>query len=183
MISFPQKLPHVLWQERRLVPLSEGWIIESIEHSAKLAGYEHWDLAPHLAKALVIYLEEKCGSNTITVAKLRELIQVSLTGVGYDEVAEQSIVIPPRVSIYLPELANRAAYEIIFFPMLSDRIREALGYQVQGVKLVGLRDCAKILDAAAKWRMTCQHLSEQIISFSRACLLQSASPSVELLIC
>ena len=39
MIALPQRLPHVIWKKDRLVPLSEGWLAESIEQAAAGAGY------------------------------------------------------------------------------------------------------------------------------------------------
>ena len=57
MIALPQRLPHVIWKNDRLVPLSEGWLAESIEHSAEAAGHHRWHLAPEVARAIAIYLE------------------------------------------------------------------------------------------------------------------------------
>ena len=36
-----------------------------------------------------------------------------------------------------------------------------------GVRLEGLRDCSKILDAAGRWRQTCVRISDEIIYFCR----------------
>ncbi len=57
MIALPQRLPHVIWKNDRLVPLSEGWLAESIEHAAAAAGYHRWHLAPEVARAIAVYLE------------------------------------------------------------------------------------------------------------------------------
>ena len=57
MIALPQKLPHVIWRNDRLVPLSEGWLAESIEHAAAASGYHRWHLAPEVARAIAVYLE------------------------------------------------------------------------------------------------------------------------------
>jgi hypothetical protein len=183
MIAHPHRLPHVVWQNQRLVPLSERWLTESIEHAARRAGYSTWELAPHLARAVAIYLEEQCGAGTVSVERLQKLVQASLEGVGYREVAEVSVILPPRISIYLPELAARAPYELMFFPALGERLREALAFQIRGVNLEGLRDCSKILAAAQKWRQACHRLSEQIIFYSHACLEKANALSVELQIC
>ena len=34
MIALPQRLPNIIWKNDRLVPLSEGWLAESIERAA-----------------------------------------------------------------------------------------------------------------------------------------------------
>lgn len=183
MIALPSKLPNVIWQNERLVPLSEGWIVESIEQSARNAGYLNWHLSPHVARAIVHYLETDCEVQVLSVEALQAMIRKSLEGIGFPDVAQNSHVVAPRVSIYLPELAAHAGYELLFYPMLGDRLTQAINYQVKGVRLEGLRDCIKILDAAPRWRKSCSQISDEIINFSRAHLSRSDAPSVELLIC
>ena len=58
MIALPQRLPHVIWKNDRLVPLSEGWLAESIEYAAAAAGHPRWYLAPEVARAIAVYLED-----------------------------------------------------------------------------------------------------------------------------
>lgn len=183
MIALPQKLPNVIWQNERLVPLSEGWLVESIEQSARTAGYLNWHLSPHVARAIVHYLETDCEIQVLSVEALQAMIRKSLEGIGFPDVAQTSLVVPPRVSIYLPELAANAGFELLFYPLLADRLNQAVHYQVRGVRLEGLRDCIKILDAAPRWRKSCSVLSDEIISFSRAHLSRTEAKSVELLIC
>jgi hypothetical protein len=183
MIALPHRLPHVLWHNHRLVPLSEGWLAESIDCAAGNAGYPHWHLASHVAKAVAMYLEEECQATVISVDLVEDVIRRSLAGVGFNEMAAaHAKLLPPRVSISLPELASRAPLELAFFPMLGRRLSDALAYEVRGIRLEGLRDCVKCLDAAIKWRQTCQTLSDQIIRFARAYVEQAPS-AVELVIC
>jgi hypothetical protein len=108
MIALPQRLPHVIWKNDRLVPLSEGWLAESIEHAAEAAGHHRWHLAPEVARAIAVYLENDWIAPALKVDHLREMVQRSLEGIGYDDIARQSLIVPPRVSISLMELAVRA---------------------------------------------------------------------------
>jgi hypothetical protein len=181
MIAFPQRLPNVVWRNQRLVPLYEGWIRESIVEAAARAGFQQWDLAPEISQAITRYLEDEAP--TVTVAQLTEIVRRSLKGIGFDAVARESNIVAPRVSIYLPELARSARYEMMFFPLLGHRIGEALEYNVRGVQLEGLRDCVKIIDHAMKWRQTCAHLSDQIVEFTKAHLERAAAARVELVVC
>jgi hypothetical protein len=182
MIALPQRLPHVIWKNQRLVPLSEGWLAESIERAAAGAGYHRWPLAPEVARAIAVYLENDWISPALPVDSLREMVQRSLTGIGYEDIARESLIVPPRVSISLTELAHRAPYEIEFFPLLRERLEDALEVQVGGVKLEGLRDCSKVLDAAGRWRSTCVRISDDIIYFCRSFIYQSMPRTVDLVI-
>jgi hypothetical protein len=87
MIALPQRLPHVIWKNDRLVPLSEGWLAESIEHAAEAAGHHRWHLAPEVARAIAVYLENDWVAPALRVDHLCEMVQRSLEGIGYDDIA------------------------------------------------------------------------------------------------
>src|SRR5271154_198435 len=182
MIALPQRLPHVIWKNDRLVPLSEGWLAESIEHAAEGAGYHRWHLAPEVARAIAVYLENDWIAPSLPVDHLREMVRKSLEGIGYEDIAEKSLIVPPRVSISLMEIAVRAPYELEFYPLLKERLADALEVQVGGVKLEGLRDCSKVLDAAGRWRQTCVRSSDDIIYYCRSFICQTDPRSVDLVI-
>jgi hypothetical protein len=182
MIALPQRLPHVIWKNDRLVPLSEGWLAESIEHAAAAAGHPRWHLAPEVARAIAVYLEDDWVAPALTLDNLREMVKRSLEGIGYSDIAQQSLIVPPRVSISLMELAVRAPYEIEFYPLLKERLGDALEVHVAGVRLEGLRDCTKILDAAGRWRQTCERINDEIIYFCRTYIYQNMPRTVDLVI-
>jgi hypothetical protein len=182
MIALPQRLPHVIWKNDRLVPLSEGWLAESIEHAAAAAGHPRWVMAPEVARAIAVYLENDWVAPALSVNHLQEMVRRSLEGIGYDEIARESLIVPPRVSISLQEIASRAPYEIEFYPLLKQRLGDALEVQVAGVRLEGLRDCTKILDAAGRWRQTCVRISDDIIYFCRKYMHHSMPKTVDLVI-
>jgi hypothetical protein len=182
MIALPQRLPHVIWKNDRLVPLSEGWLAESIENAAAAAGHPRWHLAPEVARAIAIYLENDWVAPALPLDHLREMVQRSLEGIGYDDIARKSLIVPPRVSISLMELAVRAPLEIEFYPLLKERLADALEVQVGGVRLDGLRDCTKVLDATGRWRRTCVRISDEIIYFCRSYLCRTMPRTVDLVI-
>jgi len=182
MIALPQRLPHVIWMNDRLVPLSEGWLAESIEHAAAGAGYHRWHLAPEVARAIAVYLENDWVAPALPVDHLREMVRRSLEGIGFEDIACKSMIVPPRVSISLRELAVRAPYEIEFYPLLKERLEDALEVQVGGVRLEGLRDCTKVLDAAGRWRRTCERINDEIIYFCRSYLCRTMPRTVDLVI-
>jgi len=172
----------VIWKNDRLVPLSEGWLAESIESAAAGAGYHRWHLAPEVARAIAVYLENDWIAPALPVDHLREMVRRSLEGIGFDDIARKSLIVPPRVSISLMELAVRAPYEIEFYPLLKERLADAIEVQVGGVRLEGLRDCTKLLDAAGRWRRTCVRISDDIIYFCRSYLCRTMPRAVDLVI-
>lgn len=172
MIASPHALPFVRWSPKRVVPLSEGWVMESIYQSALLAGVGIEETTRQVAYAVVHYLEHDYPLNTIEVHELRQLISLSLNGVGCTEIAEHVLIVAPRVNIYLPDIARSAPYELLFFDALRHRLDEALDLVVRGIYLQGLRPCVKLIQGHAAWKNKCQLLGDEIIQFSRTKLAQ-----------
>lgn len=182
MIALPQRLPHVIWLNNRLVPLSEGWLAESIEHAAAGAGYHRWHLAPEVARAIAVYLENDWSSPSLSLDNLREMVRRSLEGIGFDDIARQSMIVPPRVSISLLELAMLAGMELSFYQLLRERLTDAMEVQVGGVRLEGLRDCSKLLGSAGRWQRNCVRISDEIIDYCRKFVCRSVPNAVDLVI-
>lgn len=184
MIAVSHNLPLIKWSEERNVPLTEDWILASIYQSAELAGFYDWDMSGHVTKAILFFLQRDYPKNSLTIDELEDIMRRSLAGIGYPEIAPHVQLIAPRVSIYLPDLARQAPYEIIFFHILRERLSEAKNILVSGIRLEGLRSCVKILDNCKKWKPTCQRLSEEIVAFTRQHLkTQKDDLGVELVIC
>jgi hypothetical protein len=182
MIALPQDLPLVEWQKRRNVPLSEGWLAESIQTSATKAGMDHWYWTDDVAKAISYYLQSEFDGTLITPDQLQILIKKSLRSIGYPEIAKTLTIVGPRVSIHLNEIASRSNHELIFFGLLQERLDEARTVRVRGIKLEGLRSSVKILENRPRWQSSCQNLSDEIVSYTRIHLQRWEKHPVELLI-
>jgi hypothetical protein len=182
MIALPQDLPLVEWQKRRNVPLSEGWLAESIQNSAHKAGLNQWHWTEDVAKAISYYLQSEFNGTLITSDQLQVLIKKSLRSIGYPEIAKSLTIVAPRVSIHLNELASRSCHELIFFAQLEERLNEARSVHVRGIKLEGLRSCVKTLGNTPRWRSSCQDLSDEIVSYVRSHLKKWEKHPMELLI-
>jgi hypothetical protein len=180
MIAFAQPLPLVAWHRNRNVPLSEGWIAESLKLSARRAGRGDWTHAEEVARAIAFFLSQDYNGSVISTAELRELMRRSLQGIGCTDIVPHLGLAAPRVSIYLPDLARRSAIELVFFHQLRQRLHEALEVVVQGIRLEDLRKCVKILDGSRKWNRACQHLGDEIVTFSRQHLATTGHSHIEL---
>jgi hypothetical protein len=180
MIALPQSLPLVQWHSTRQVPLSEGWLSESIEYSARRAGYQSWEWSVEVAKAITFYLQQDYNGTLITPHELRAIIRKSLDGIGCDDIARNVSLVAPRVSIDLPEIARHSGMELIFFQQLGRRLKEARHVVVKGVRLDGIRHCVKILDGSRKWDQGCQKLNDEIVLFARRHVESWNHPAIDL---
>lgn len=182
MIAPGQRLPMVQWRNCRTVPLSEGWLAESLVVSAQRAGARDWSWSGEVAKAISYYLEHEFDGPTITTEQLTKVLQCSLRGIGCGDIAARVTVVAPRVSIYLPDLAQQTGMELLFFRLLRHRLEEAVEVVVRGVRLEGIRPCVKILGGSKTWRTRCEALSDEIVRFTRQQLHGSSRPPVDLVI-
>ncbi len=182
MIAMTNQLPLILWGDERSVPLSEGWLMESIEWTARRAGYPQWEWTHDIVKALTYYLEEEYATMTISQRELESLMDVSIKSIGYPEIAAHAGMVAPRVSIHLPDLARECPWELAFFQELGDRLREAGAGVVRGIKLSGMRPCVKHLRGARRWHPRCQHLSDEITAYSRQVIMDWDRPAIDLMI-
>jgi hypothetical protein len=183
MIAPTQALPSIQWRDTRTIPLSVGWLAESLDASAERAGQSNWDHSVDIARAISHYLESEYDGRVLTTDQLVEIIRRSLHGVGCDHIARRATLVPPRVNIHLPELARASEYELLFFPLLRERLNEALDVVVRGVRLEGLRNCVKILQQSRSWKDRCQRLNDEIVLFSRQQLRRSNPTPIDLMIC
>jgi hypothetical protein len=182
MIAMTNQLPMILWENERSVPLSEGWLMESIEWTANRAGYPQWEWTQDIVKALTYYLEEEYATMTISRNELEGLMDVSIKSIGYPEIAAHAGLVAPRVSIYLPDLARECPWELAFFQELGERLQEAGEVVVRGIKLSGIRPCVKQLRGAQRWHPRCQHLSDEIVAYTRQIIMDWNRPAIDLMI-
>ncbi len=182
MIGFPNELPCVLWHGGRPLPLNLEWITASVEITAYRASESQWAWSADVAHAMRLYFRQEFQYATITPSELVELMRQTLQALGKDEMARMAQLAPPRTSIYLPEIAHRAGMELAFFGLLREQLHEVLDAHVSLVRLQGVRQCAKLLDGAGRWRRSCSAISTQIELFAQACVQEKQALETEILL-
>ena len=110
------------------------------------------------------------------------MLVTSIDRVGFPEVAQVSQIISPRVSISLLDLARRSDLELFFFPMLLQKMEDAIGFEASGLIFEEIRPCVKLLHQARRWREKCEELRDRIIEYIHLYLQQNKLQNVNLLI-
>jgi hypothetical protein len=176
-------LPNVVWPSKHVHPLSESWLTETIARSAAAAGYKRWHLASEVARAITVYLENDWKASTALPSnQLRDMICRSLTGIGFDEIAKTAVMVPPRLTLSLVEIAERESYPITFYVLLKQRLAEAVEVQIGGICLMDLRACCRVLAGAKRWTPACELILDEVVGFCRCYLAQVAKGDVDVLI-
>lgn len=181
MIAPSSPLPFVQWQRKKMVPLSQDWLEISLLQSAEKAGVPHWPLCGEIAQAILYFFLCDFNSHLISAEDLKKIMRRSLEGIGRHEIAEHVQLAPPRLSLYLPDIAYQSPYELLFFANLKAKLSETAQTRVRGIRLEGLRRCVKMIAGSAYWNTECQVLNDEIVTFARK-HLAVFFPNIELLI-
>lgn len=182
MIALPDKLPLIEWKDGRTVPLSEGWLAESLHTSlCQHPRYSALDVDA-VVYAISYHLKDRPQGTTLSYLQLESIIRKSLfafsPGGGFEHVHLTS----PRVTIHLNELASRHSIELAFFDALHDKLQEAVDSVVRGIRLEGIRDSVKHLNNARRWKKNCQTLNDEIVLFTRKTIEKTNHPVIDLVI-
>lgn len=183
MIALPNDLPMITWQGKRTVPLSPGWLAESISTSLETEPDSgEWQWTEEVVQALCYYLKNDYLGSEIEDQKLLGLIRHSISSMGYPDLSPKVKLLAPRVVISLPELAQSSHMELVFFQNLQSKLDEAFITVVRGIKLEGIRSTVKSLQGTRRWKKSCQTLNDEIVLFTRKTLEQWNQPIVDLVI-
>ncbi len=164
MIAPLNLIPMVDFGGRRVAPFDPGWLLDSIHRAAAPAGHSMW-WSEQVCRAVVRYLREDAQAPLVQSTELGELVRLVLERVGAGDVASRFKILPPRVSISLPWLAEQAGagFELAFFDALRGRLEDALKNEVSGIVCYGIKPAVKSLAGRLSWRRRCVELEQEVV--------------------
>lgn len=169
MIAFAETLPMVRFADGEITGFRASWLAKELRDAAARAGHQGWWLAEHVSESVTRWLRDSCDEPVIGVDRLEAAVREVLQVIGFGEVAPMFRAGRPPVEISLPELARAAGtgYELAFFDLLNQRIRQCLATPVRELRLHGLERCVKQLCTKKVWCRECDRLRSEIVSFVR----------------
>jgi len=169
MIALKNNLPVVRFDDGSIMNFERGWLLRSLRHAAERAGYEKWWLAEHVTASVVNYLANEFAHAVVTAEDLDHAVRSVLEAIGYGDIAETYRSCPPPVRVSLAEIARAAGtgYELVFFGLLRERLREVLVSSTEQLELCDLQPCVKLLHSARHWKRACSGLRDEIVEFVR----------------
>jgi hypothetical protein len=178
MIAPRDEMPLVQFEGGEVSAFDPGWLTRRLVYAAAKAGYPQWWLAEHVAASVGNYLRYRYDGNVLTAPRLADAVNSVLQVIGYAEVATHFEPGPPPARISLLELAKKAGsgYELAFFELLSQGMRQLLATRAAHFELFDLELCVKELRSRKIWARDCQALREEIVVFLRARIGQAGHP-------
>ena len=131
------------------------------------------ELVQNAARAVLHYFKVEQGKFFVSMQEFSRTLATVLRGFGISVDSAEAAPAPRRISESdLRELAcaSGKGFELAFFPLLRDELRQQLDRSPQVVRFKGLRSCVKQLAGARRWSGRCQCLNDQIVDYLRHCL-------------
>jgi len=169
MIALKNDLPVVRFDNGHIMTFENQWLAEGLARAAARAGYKKWWLAEHVTETVAVYLRTDFDAPTVSLLQLRTAVQSVLQVIGYADVATHFEPMPPPIRLSLASLAKEAGagYELMFFRLLQNRLRDIADSSSVRVELFDLQPCVKLLRSAKNWRSDCTGLRAEIVRFIR----------------
>ncbi len=178
MIAFKDNLPALRFDDDRVMELEQRWLSEGIARAAARAGYQKWWLTSHVTETVMTYFRNDFEAPTLGLAQLKTAVQSVLQVIGYADVASHFEPMPPPVRVSLAQLARKAdtGYELAFFQLLREELRQIVQSSSLRVEFFDLNRCVKMLRSAKNWRADCNGLRAEIVRYVRSELDASNRP-------
>jgi hypothetical protein len=171
MISLASGLPVLQIGDRGVSHYSSDWLETSIRSAAAEAGHEGWWFATDIVRSLFLYLRDRFQDTVITVNQLFDKLRLTLSALGFQDIATHLHDQVPPCQISLMQLASEAEtngfYELHFFRRLGESIDEAVATGTPLISTTGLRRAVRRLCGAKRWSPRCERLYQDTLTFIR----------------
>lgn len=181
MIAFRDNLPLVRFDDGRVIHFEPQWLSRAVATAASRAGYERWWLTEHVTESVASFLKHDFGDPVVGVSRLQTAVLSVLQVIGYPDVATHFQTPEPPARIALKSVAARAGagYELAFFGLLRDEIREIRAARPSRIEFTGLQASVRILRNAKIWSPGCSELLAEIVRFVHEEIASAAETDLE----
>jgi hypothetical protein len=159
------------------IELEAAWLEQCLEQAAKAAGYGEWparDVARTVADFLLTeHLEKPCPLEVFT-----QMVQRTLRGVGYDEVAPFFLRDGLELRVSLLDLARElpSGFELGFFKSCERACRQLLaGGIASRIAFEELQPAVKSILQRSHWCRPCEVFAGDLVAFLRVLLQRLAA--------
>jgi hypothetical protein len=170
MIALLDDLPLITLRDGNAMQLDLRWLRHSLDHAAAQAGYEKWWQAEMVTHSIADFLRNDYEAPSLPIECLEECVRTVLCSIGFPEISLAFRPLPPPARIYLQDLAREAGdgFELAFFELLRNKIRDLRISGTTHVDCLGLKECVKILRRKSSWSRDCSGLRTEIVLFIQA---------------
>jgi len=152
---------------REVVHYDEAWVVDLIRRAAEDSGLNDAWIADDIARGILLYFKERFSQASISIEEFFQKIESTLRAIGFPDVAGNLKQSVPPARLSLCRVAEEAGegYELFFFQLLHQRLREAEDRGTTQLLCSELRPAVARLCETKHWNRRCEALQSEILDF------------------
>ena len=164
MIAFKNKRPLLQTGHCVISDYDAAWLEDVLQQAADSAGVS-LPFRGEIAKAILIYLEEKCPLHAVPLDYLFQRIARMLRQAGLPLIADHLRLQTPPVIIDLHELAEKAPLPLFFYNELEQQLEQLRRLGLTTYEFAGVESCSKLLGDRRRSCPTQRRMLDELNAF------------------
>lgn len=144
MISFKNKRPVLQTGHCVISDYDASWLESVLQQAADSAGVS-LPFRGEIARAILLYLEEKCPLHAVPLDYLFQRIARMLRQAGLPLIADHLRLQTPPVIIDLQEIAQKSPLPLFFYNELEQQLSQLRRLGLNTYEFAGAEPCSKLL--------------------------------------
>lgn len=174
MISFKNRRPLLQTGHCVISDYDREWLESVLQQAADSAGVT-LPFRDEIAKAILLYLEEKCPLHAVPLEYLFQRIASMLRQAGLPRIADYLRVQTPPVVIDLHEMATQSPLPLFFYSKLEQHLEHLRRLGLTTYEFAGVESCSKLLGARRRACPAQRRVLDELNAFLSARQQQFAS--------
>jgi hypothetical protein len=166
MIAFKNNRPLLQTGHCVISDYDAGWLESVLQEAADSAGVK-LPFREEIARAILLYLEEKCPLHAVPLDYLFQRIARMLRQAGLPLIADHLRLQTPPVVIDLRALAEQSPLPLFFYNELEKHLEQLRRLGLTSYEFAGVETCSKLLGDRQRICPTQQRMLDELNAFLR----------------
>lgn len=164
MIAFKNKRPLLQTGHCVISDYDQEWLENVLQQAADSAGVK-LPFRAEIARAILLYLEEKCPLHAVPLEYLFQRIKSMLCQAGLPRIAEHLHPQTPPVVVDLHAIARQSPLPLFFFSELEQHLEQLRQLGLNTYAFAGAEVCSKLLGDRQRLCPTQRRMLEELNAF------------------
>ena len=164
MIAFKNKRPLLQTGHCVISDYDAAWLEDVLQQAADSAGVK-LPFREEIARAILIYLEEKCPLHAVPLDYLFQRIARMLRQAGLPLIADHLRLQTPPVIVNLQEIAEKSPLPLFFYSELEQHLAQLRRLGLTTYEFAGAESCSKLLGDRRRSCPTQRRMLDELNAF------------------
>lgn len=164
MIAFKNKRPLLQTGHCVISDYDAAWLEDVLQQAADSAGVK-LPFREEIARAILLYLEEKCPLHAVPLDYLFQRIARMLRQAGLPLIADHLRLQTPPVIVNLQEIAEKSPLPLFFYNELEQHLAQLRRLGLTTYEFAGVESCSKLLGDRRRSCPTQRRMLDELNAF------------------